>query len=84
MERSFSRSGCSFQVPTAAKVRVTQSIGCAPYQLEITGCGIKGVYTMEQDKRPVQRVEQLIHVIRGQRVILSTDLAELYDVQPKV
>jgi len=38
---------------------------------------------MEQGEWVVQRVEQLIYVVRGQRVMLSSDLAELYDVQPK-
>ncbi|MFH0953238.1 MAG: ORF6N domain-containing protein [Verrucomicrobiota bacterium] len=39
---------------------------------------------MEQPKSPAFRVEGMIHVIRGQRVMLSTDLARLYGVEPKV
>jgi len=33
---------------------------------------------------PVERIEKAILLIRGQKVMLSTHLAELYDVQPKV
>jgi hypothetical protein len=33
---------------------------------------------------PVERVEQRILLIRGQKVMLSTDLAELYGVEPRV
>jgi len=33
---------------------------------------------------PLRRIEQAILVIRGHRVMLSTDLAALYDVEPKV
>ncbi|MGH7887868.1 MAG: ORF6N domain-containing protein [Candidatus Binatia bacterium] len=33
---------------------------------------------------PLERIERLILVIRGQKIILSTDLAELYDVEPRV
>jgi hypothetical protein len=32
----------------------------------------------------IQHIEQKILLVRGQRVILSTDLAVLYDVQPRV
>lgn len=39
---------------------------------------------MVQQKLPALRVEGMIHVLRGQRVMLSTDLAGLYGVQPKV
>jgi hypothetical protein len=39
---------------------------------------------MEQDKWPLQQVDTLIYFARGQKVMLSTDLAELYGVQPKV
>ena len=39
---------------------------------------------MAQQKLPALRVEGMIHVLRGQRVMLSTDLAGLYGVQPKV
>jgi len=38
---------------------------------------------MEQGEWAVQRVEELIYVVRGLKVMLSSDLAELYDVQPK-
>jgi hypothetical protein len=33
---------------------------------------------------PVERIERSILLIRGQRVMLSTDLAELYQVEPRV
>ena len=32
---------------------------------------------------PVERIEQCIHIIRGHRVMLDTDLAELYGVEVK-
>jgi hypothetical protein len=32
----------------------------------------------------LKRVEKRIIFVRGQKVMLSTDLAELYDVEPKV
>lgn len=35
------------------------------------------------DKLPDQ-VERLFHLIRGQRVMLSGDLARLYGVEPRV
>ncbi len=38
---------------------------------------------MEQKKWPAMRMEGLIHVIRSQRVMLSTDLARLYGVPSK-
>lgn len=33
---------------------------------------------------PTERIEKQIYLLRGQRVMLSTDLAELYGVAPKV
>ncbi len=33
---------------------------------------------------PVERIERSIMLIRGQKVMLSTDLAELYQVEPRV
>jgi ORF6N domain len=33
---------------------------------------------------PVERIERAIYLIRGQNVMLSTHLADLYDVAPKV
>lgn len=33
---------------------------------------------------PAERIEQKILLIRGQKVMLSTDLAELYEVAPRV
>ena len=32
---------------------------------------------------PVERIQQRIFFLRGQKVMLSTDLAELYEVEPK-
>jgi hypothetical protein len=33
---------------------------------------------------PIERIEQSILLIRGQKVMLSTDLADLYQVEPRV
>ncbi len=33
---------------------------------------------------PTEVIEQKIYLIRGQKVMLSMDLAELYEVAPKV
>ena len=33
---------------------------------------------------PPERIERSILLIRGQKVMLSTDLAELYQVEPRV
>ena len=33
---------------------------------------------------PSERIERSILLIRGQKVMLSTDLAELYQVEPRV
>ena len=33
---------------------------------------------------PQQKIEKTIFMIRGQKVMLSSHLAELYDVEPKV
>ncbi|MBI4402314.1 MAG: ORF6N domain-containing protein [Nitrospirae bacterium] len=33
---------------------------------------------------PTERIEKQIYLLRGHRVMLSTDLAELYGVAPKV
>jgi len=38
---------------------------------------------MAHEKLPALRVEGMIHVLRGQRVMLSTDLAGLYGVESK-
>ncbi|HVM48922.1 MAG TPA: ORF6N domain-containing protein, partial [Candidatus Acidoferrum sp.] len=32
---------------------------------------------------PVERVERLIHLARGEKVLLDTDLAQLYGVETK-
>ena len=34
-------------------------------------------------KRPLATIERMIHVVRGQRVILDSDLAELYGVETR-
>lgn len=36
------------------------------------------------DLMPIERIEKRILLLRGQKVMLSTDLAELYEVAPKV
>jgi len=33
---------------------------------------------------PMERIEKRIFLLRGQKVMLSTDLAELYEVEPRV
>ena len=33
---------------------------------------------------PVERIEKRIFLFRGQKVMLSSDLAELYEVEPRV
>ena len=33
---------------------------------------------------PVEKIERKIYLIRGEKVMLSSDLAELYGVEPKV
>jgi hypothetical protein len=41
---------------------------------------------VEPDKRgiiPIERIENVIYVIRGERVILDSDLAELYGVETR-
>ncbi len=32
---------------------------------------------------PIKRIEHRIFMLRGQKVMLSTHLAELYDVEPR-
>ena len=32
---------------------------------------------------PAERIQQAIYLIRGQKVLLSIDLAKLYDVEPR-
>jgi hypothetical protein len=32
---------------------------------------------------PLERIQQAIHLLRGQRVVLSNDLAVLYQVEPR-
>ena len=43
--------------------------------LEITICDIKGIDSIN--------IESLIHIIRGQQVMLDSDLAMLYSVETK-
>jgi hypothetical protein len=33
---------------------------------------------------PIEHIERKIYLIRGQRVMLSSDLANLYGVEPRV
>ncbi len=40
--------------------------------------------TTHQLPVPIQHIERCIHVIRGQKVMMDTDLAELYEVPTKV
>jgi len=55
------------------------------YQLEVTNCDFKftkGVLIMQQTLREIT-VDNLIIEIRGQKVILDSDLAALYEVETK-
>jgi hypothetical protein len=38
---------------------------------------------LDQAQVPVERIENRIFFLRDERVMLSTDLAELYDVEPR-
>lgn len=40
--------------------------------------------TNEIIKIPVERIERTIYLIRGEKVILDHDLADLYEVQTKI
>jgi ORF6N domain len=40
--------------------------------------------TIKNSVIPLERIESRIFLLRGQKVMLSTDLAELYDVEPRV
>lgn len=44
----------------------------------------KGKKGQMSDIIPVEDVQQVIYQLRGQRVMLSTDLAKLYQIEPKV
>jgi hypothetical protein len=44
----------------------------------------KGKKGEMSDIIPVEDVQQVIYQLRGQRVMLSTDLAKLYQIEPKV
>jgi hypothetical protein len=33
---------------------------------------------------PMERIERTIILVRGERVLLSTELAGLYDVEPRI
>ncbi len=37
-----------------------------------------------KDLMPIERIEKRILLLRGQKVMLSTDLAELYEVAPRI
>ena len=39
---------------------------------------------MKQALIPIERIEKRIFFLRGEKVMLSTDLAELYEVEPRV
>jgi len=45
---------------------------------------LKSQIVTSKPSAPLERIERRILLIRGHKVILSTDLAELYDVAPKV
>ena len=39
--------------------------------------------TIVKTNIPVERIEQRIFILRGHKVMLSTDLASLYEVEPR-
>jgi hypothetical protein len=39
---------------------------------------------MSKELIPIERIEQKIFLLRGQKVMLSPDLAKLYGIEPKV
>lgn len=39
--------------------------------------------SQEQVLAPLEKINHLVYVLRGQKVLLSTDLAQLYDVEPR-
>ena len=40
--------------------------------------------TKKRDLTPIEKIEKLIFWVRGQKIMLSTHLAELYGVEPRV
>jgi hypothetical protein len=45
---------------------------------------MKGTFMSENGVIPVDQIESIIFLIRGQKVMLSTHLAELYSIEPRV
>jgi hypothetical protein len=45
---------------------------------------MKGTFMSENGVIPVDRIESIIFLIHGQKVMLSTHLAELYSIEPRV
>ena len=39
--------------------------------------------TIRYDVLPPERIQQVILLLRGQKIMLSTSLAELYEVEPR-
>jgi hypothetical protein len=64
----------------------------APERLEVTNCDLKGepllsgdpAVTNETALVPAERIETMIHILRGEKVILDAEIAALYDVETKV
>jgi hypothetical protein len=56
----------------------------------VTSISVEYAWEIQMPRRvsseliPVERIERQIYVVRGQRVMLDGDLAELYGVLPKV
>lgn len=44
----------------------------------------RNIMTESVIKIPVERIEQTIYLIRGERVILDSDLAQIYGVTPPI
>jgi len=45
---------------------------------------MKGTFMSKNRVVPVDRIEKIIFLIRGQKVMLSPHLAELYNIEPRV
>lgn len=64
---------------------------CDFKRFEVAICDIKPTAKLEEDKRvtesksliPVERIEQLVLLIRGHKVLLDEDLADLYGVETR-
>ena len=52
-------------------------------KFKVTVCDLERFHQPSENMKPKKPIESLILTLRGQRIILDTDLAELYDVPTK-